>query len=281
MTPPPPRLPVWTRAELRDRGLSRRAVDRLIAEGRLHPAGRRWLLERTCPEDVAAALRTGHRLTCASALRHHGAWTPIIDRRHETAPRCTCTPSKDAIPHRYLHTWPDDHPITTIPLALRHAGLCLPADSAAVLFESVLSRHLLHPDDVDGVLAALPDRFRGPIGRLDPLAESGTETLVRRIFTRRHVAVRSQVWIPGVGRVDLLVGDLLVIECDSRQFHTSREQYADDRRRDLELHRRGYVVVRLTWEMVMLASEATQARLDELSAARRHVHRRRRILQAG
>lgn len=280
MSSPPNRLPAWTRPELRDRGLSRRALERLISEGTLRPAGRRWLVERSCPEDVAASLRAGHRLTCVSALRHHGAWSPLIDRRHETAPRCSCATTRETAPHRYLHAWPDDAPICPIPLSLRHAACCLAPDSAAVLFESVLARRLLHPDTVEDVLIALPDRYRIPLGRLNPRAESGTETLVRRYLERRRVRVRAQVRIDGVGRVDLLVGDRLVIECDSRQYHTAMEQYADDRRRDLALHRRGFVVVRLTWEMVMLRWESTRRDLDDLLRQRRHVHRRRRTVAA-
>jgi very-short-patch-repair endonuclease len=59
------------------------------------------------------------------------------------------------------------------------------------------------------------------------------------------------VRIRGVGRVDLVIGDRLVIECDSREFHDKADSYAADRARDLELLRQGYREIRLTYAQVV------------------------------
>lgn len=272
------RLAVWTRPELRRKGMSRRRIDHLIIEGRLRPAGAQWLTTPTTPEDVAASLRSGHRLTCASALRYHGAWTPLHSGRHEMGPRCRCVTPGDEVRHGFLDTWPDAEPIAPIELALRHSASCLGVENAAILLESVLARRLMGRAEVESVVASLPRRFQRSLGRLDERAESGTETTVRRLFERRGVRVAPQARIAGVGRVDLLVGDVLVIECDSRQFHTGELEYGNDRRRDVELVRQGFHVVRLTWEMVMLHWEATRDFLLGLIRDRIHVRRRRRAV---
>lgn len=270
------RLGAWTRPDLHRKGLSRGDIDRMIDTGRLHRAGDTWLTTDSTPPDVVAALESGHRLTCISALRHHDVWTPIARGRHEMGRRCACAPHSDVVRHGYLRTWPDHQPIASLPLALHHCTSCLDGDDAAILFESVLARRLMGRSEVDALVASLPVRVQKRLGSLNGLAESGTETKVRRFFERRGIRVTPQVHIGGVGRVDLLVGDLLVIECDSRQFHTGQLEYATDRRRDLELVRRGFQVVRLTWEMVMLHWGATQLHLQGLIGERKHLARRRR-----
>src|SRR5665647_786535 len=69
--------------------------------------------------------------------------------------------------------------------------------------------------------------------------------------------VRPQVVIPGVGRVDLLVGESLIIECDSHAHHTGETNYRGDRRRDLSATADDYRVVRLTWEQCFLTWPTT------------------------
>lgn len=64
--------------------------------------------------------------------------------------------------------------------------------------------------------------------------------------------VEPQVSIPGIGRVDLADRHLrIVIECDSFEFHSDRDALRKDIRRYTEAARRGWVVLRFTWEQVM------------------------------
>ena len=53
-----------------------------------------------------------------------------------------------------------------------------------------------------------------------------------------------------MGHVDVLIGDRLVLELDSREHHLGK-QYHEDRRRDLELTAQGFLVLRITYERVM------------------------------
>ena len=102
---------------------------------------------------------------------------------------------------------------------------------------------------------------------------------MRRYLERRGVRVREQVAVFEGGRVDLLVGDRLVIECDSVRHHGERSRYYADRSRDRTSLIEGCLVLRLTWEDIWLRWEETRGALDTL--IRRRVHRGQRIGGAG
>jgi very-short-patch-repair endonuclease len=85
---------------------------------------------------------------------------------------------------------------------------------------------------------------------VDGGCESGLETKCVLRLGALNIKFRTQVHIFGVGRVDVLVGDRLVVELDGIGFH-SGEFVKRDRRRDLALHRLGYIVLRVDYGMVM------------------------------
>lgn len=59
------------------------------------------------------------------------------------------------------------------------------------------------------------------------------------------------VWIEGVGEVDMIILGFIVIEVDGWAFHSSKEQREKDLKRDRELLRRGFIVLRFTYDDVM------------------------------
>jgi very-short-patch-repair endonuclease len=59
-----------------------------------------------------------------------------------------------------------------------------------------------------------------------------------------------------------------VIECDSKEFHSSWQQQVKDRDRDLALAAQGYVTLRLTAAQIMYRSEDVVAAVRGLLAAR-------------
>jgi very-short-patch-repair endonuclease len=75
--------------------------------------------------------------------------------------------------------------------------------------------------------------------------------------------------IEGVGRVDLLVCDWLVVEVDGFAFHADRASYRADRDRANALAARGFSLVRVTYEDVMFRLPETVAMIAALVAARR------------
>ena len=100
-------------------------------------------------------------------------------------------------------------------------------------------------------LAAGRSHLAALLTAADPRAESGTESVVRQVLQEAGFAPRSQVVIPGVGRVDFQVGERVLIEVDSKEWHGKPEHRARDYRRDLALIRRGYLVIRVSYQQAL------------------------------
>ena len=104
----------------------------------------------------------------------------------------------------------------------------------------------------------------------DARAANPFESVVRAIALEvPGLDVEPQVWVPGVGRPDLLDERLgIVIECDSFGFHAERS----DLRRDCERYNacalRGLVVIRFTWEHAMFHEDYVRQVLVETVARR-------------
>jgi very-short-patch-repair endonuclease len=81
------------------------------------------------------------------------------------------------------------------------------------------------------------------------------------------------VVIAGVGRVDLLIGERLVLELDGAEWHTGIDAIERDRRRDRELVARGYLVMRVTYRQLLERWDEVEAQI--LRLVRRDEHRRR------
>lgn len=247
---------------------------RLLRRGLMERVGA-WYVRSVAPPDLVELLRQGVRATCVSAAPHHGLWTPLHEGSHVYRPRGVpdLEESSDLVPHgTTMRSWPDRDPVASLELTLEHAARCLPVRDAAILFESALNSRRLSGRDAQRIVAGLPSTRRHQLARISPLAESGTETAVRWWLESLHVPVTAQVRVPGVGRVDLKLGESWVIECDSVRFHDNPQQYHLDRSRDLQLQALRYTVTRLTWEQVFLDWEKTSELL--LTILRRREHRR-------
>ena len=84
---------------------------------------------------------------------------------------------------------------------------------------------------------------------------------MRLILVKLGCRVEVQVRIDGVGRVDLLVDGWLVVECDSKQFHSEWAQQRTDYRRDMALAVRGYFRIRFLAEDIFYRPETVIAAL--------------------
>ncbi len=67
--------------------------------------------------------------------------------------------------------------------------------------------------------------------------------------------VQREVVVEGVGRVDFLVGDRLIVELDGYEFHSGRAEYRNDRARWNRATARGLVTLRITAEMILRRPE--------------------------
>ncbi|WP_185201318.1 endonuclease domain-containing protein [Glaciihabitans sp. INWT7] len=85
------------------------------------------------------------------------------------------------------------------------------------------------------------------------------------------LVVRIQVALaPGI-RVDMLIGDRLVVEVDGREYHSDPSAFERDRVRDARLTALGYRVLHFSYSQVMYDWPAVEAAI--LTAMGRREHR--------
>jgi very-short-patch-repair endonuclease len=222
-------------------GVTARRLERWVADGsilRLRPGT--YACAHLDDEAVIAAT-AGTRLDCVSLLaRIPEAWTGRAHHGiHVRAPvgRHVGSLPPDAVIHRPRVGEPG------IVGALISASRCLdPVDWLACV-ESLL--HLARIDEraLEILAAAVRGSARPMLGRLDRDAESGLETHARCRLQDAGFAVETQVRVPGVGRLDLVVEGRVAVETDGRRWHEHR--FLEDRTKDLRIEAWGIRVLRI------------------------------------
>lgn len=266
-------LGIFATQDLRAHGMRPRDVRAAVSSGTLLRARRGWYATPSVSADLFTATRVGGRLTCLAGLRHHGCWTPESTDVHVRVADGVAVRRPSGV---LLH-WTDERVgpgVDPVEDALRAASACLDLRALVTVADSIAQRRLLTPSGVAEILGTTP-RGRRALALHDPRAESGIETIVRLALRRHRIRVRSQVVIRGVGRVDLLVGERLVIEADGYEWHADREAFERDRERDRELVRRGYVVIRVTYRQAI--DDVDAVILAVLDVIRRRDHRWRAV----
>lgn len=263
---------VFTRADLREQGLSGRSITRAVRDGTLLRLRNGRYVRPDIDVDIAEAVRIGGRLTCLSLLAALGIFVHRCTGLHvQLAPDASrLRPPRS--PHTRLH-WGASS-LTQTPLhvaalgdAIRHAIRCQTPRAALATLDSVLHHGLLTRDHLVTLFDGLPMRYSPLLALVDASAESGPETFMRLILRAMSVSFETQVRIPGVGRVDFVVDGWLIIECDSREFHEGWHAQVEDRRRDMAAAARGYITIRpLATELMERPDVVRAAVMDVLGA---------------
>lgn len=228
-------------------GVTAHALRRALREGVVErPYPGCYALPDAPPVLVRAAMFRAEP-TCVTALE--GLSLPLLahdHRSHIAVPRDRARratdkrPDKLVVLHRELEL-PTHGDVST---ALAHAARCLDRKAWLVPVDAALHRCLASLDEVADA---------GRLGRIDPewtrrmadpRTESPAETCARVAMLEAGLDVRSQVSIEGVGRVDFLVKDLVIVETDGRDYHSDPERFIEDRRRDREAIKRGFLPLR-------------------------------------
>lgn len=213
------------------------------------------------------AARWGGRLDCVSLLSHLGVFVHSRTGPHiQVDAHATRLPSHPTdVRCHWRATAASAHSLVAdITEALAQAVLCQPTRHAIATLDSAWHLGLVDERGIDEVFQRLPSRFGVLRGLLDARSEAGVETLVRLILRTLGPRPQLQVVIDGVGRVDLVVDGWLIVECDSRQFHSGWDAQVRDRRRDAAALARGYVTVRLLAADVLSRPEAVRTQLEEI-----------------
>ena len=146
---------------------------------------------------------------------------------------------------------------------------------AVAVLDSILRRSSLTRLDLELAAAALPRRLRRVLALVDRRAESGSESIVRVLLAEAGILAIPQVPVPftDLDRLDLVVGDRLVLECDSRSHHSTPEELDRDNARDLMLTALGFVVLRVRYRAITSDPQAVVLAVQRLADAGIHLDR--------
>ncbi|WP_162253795.1 endonuclease domain-containing protein [Yonghaparkia sp. Soil809] len=265
-------------SELETIGVTRGRLAGLVSRRALVRVRRGWFSAPDIAADAVRAARVGGTITCAQSLRAHGYWAVPDGSLHVLVPRNAARlrsagdarrayePGTPGLRVHWMSPGSHRNRLVADPVdAIATLRFCAPRELYLASLESVLHRSPgLRQDLVAAGHRIVPDL-------VDGTCESGTETLFRLRMHGRLPSLRPQVRIPGVGSVDFLIGERLVIEIDGASFHDTESTFENDRRRDAELSRRGFRVLRFSYRQVMEHWSIVEAAV--LAALQRGDHR--------
>lgn len=243
--------------ELRAVGLTRRNIAAALAGGGLVRPRRGCYALATLPPATLAALAHGGALCCAAVLRLHGIWLLDPDEvvhvwlgpnaRAHAHPRCTCRVHRDRAVHEPQSTngWQ-----VSLVHALAQTLGCLGEEAFFAALESALRQSLLTRADRMALRTKVPRIHRWLVDFARHDADSGLESLIRLRLHRIGISVVTQVRIPGVGRVDFVIGDRLIIEADGTT-HAGVDNRHRDLMRDAQAAALGFISLRFTYAQIV------------------------------
>lgn len=142
--------------------------------------------------------------------------------------------------------------VASIGTVLERVLVCMPLKISLPMLDAARNRGLYDVSTltIPPTGSRLP-HLREALSLSSERARSILETVARLQLIDMGLTPQVGVWIEGVGEVDMIILDFIVIEVDGWAFHSSKEQREKDLKRDRELLRRGYVVLRFTYDDVM------------------------------
>lgn len=133
-----------------------------------------------------------------------------------------------------------------------------------------------YPESLLGdVRALLPRHLWGAIDLVDTRPEAGSESVARVRYRRAGIDAVPQVRVARGIRVDLLIGDRLIVEVGSFLHHGSAQAYEDDHERLAALVGLGFVVLDFTYHQVMFDWKTVLSTTLAVMAEGAHLGRRR------
>jgi very-short-patch-repair endonuclease len=256
-------------AQLRDAGLTRDAIAHRVTHGRLTRLHRGVYLAGPIASPLTHSLAA--LLACGpdAALSHHTAaamWELVAPRpgpihvtvrsgrpRHDgvRAHRASLRPSEVATREGLT--------LTTPARTLVDLAALVPRRETARAMEAAIVRGLTTHDDLLAEIHAA-GRRRGAGALRASLAELEAPSLTRSEAERRLLALVRKAGLPhpvtnarlGRYEVDMLwPRERIVVEVDGYTFHSGRQAFERDRRRDVDLQLAGHRVLRITWRQIV------------------------------
>lgn len=277
---------IANRRQLEALGATGFEMTRAVRLRELRRIRRGWYATVTAPRAAVLAVRVGGVLGGVTAAATYSLWSGIDRRIHVALPdnasrlRTNYAPSvsseltPDVADDRVvLHWWRFRHEYGPTPAwrppvleTLAQVALWSDRETALACMDTALALKAVTGRQLVTRFALLPASLRLLAARAQPGSGSGLESIVRQGLDRAGIRYLQQAQLDGVGRVDFLIGRV-VVEIDGAEFHRSWDQQQEDRRRDAELVVRGFIVLRFTyaqvtqrWDWVIGAIRAAVAR---------------------
>ena len=161
--------------------------------------------------------------------------------------------------------------VASIGTVLERVLVCMPLKVSLPMLDAARNRGLYDVSTltIPPTGSRLP-HLREALSLSSDRARSILETVARLQLIDMGLTPQVGVWIEGVGEVDMIILGFIVIEVDGWAFHSSKEQREKDLKRDRELLRRGFVVLRFTYDDVINGDFAREVPIS-VTALRRLV----------
>ena len=239
--------------------VTRGELDAALAAGEVFRVRRGVYALKDIREARALAERLGGTVSHLSAAIEHG-WKV----KHPPAKPTITLARNRSLPEEEVEVhWRDLTVLQTYRGLMRPVATVIecarayPYDVALSVADSALRERAVTTEQLVKAAEASPRTGRAKALRVartaDGRAANPFESCARAIAADVvGLAVEPQVWLDGVGRVDLCDCELgIVVECESFAFHSDAQSLGRDVRRYTSCARRGLVVVRFTWDEVM------------------------------
>nr|WP_243847454.1 DUF559 domain-containing protein [Microbacterium ulmi] len=259
---------------MRAAGCTSRGLRASVASGELlRPRLGTYALPGT--SDLAMrALGVGGLLACVSAARSLGLWT--LDDGEGSNPHVWIAPTRNTSRevldgcriHRDTLIDPPRGPSVGIVDVLRQLLRCHGIETFFTALESALRQGILGRRASERLRRAIPREHRWLVDFARSDADSGLESLLRLRLHAIGMTLAPQVEIPGVGRVDFVVGDCLILETDGAT-HEGAGRHRD-LVRDAVAMSLGFITLRFDYAMIVHEWELVELAVVGALARNRH-----------
>ncbi|MBD8584968.1 type IV toxin-antitoxin system AbiEi family antitoxin domain-containing protein [Frigoribacterium sp. CFBP 8766] len=267
---------IATRRQLLASGHSGGDLTTAVQRGEVRRARHGHYARLDAATDAVAAVRLGGRLAGPSAASVHGLWAGYDRRLHVSVPRNAsrlrdarrATPGGGAAPRSaddsvVVH-WTDTEPLdlsepcwlSPVVVCLRQMVAWCDEMTAVACVDTALQASLVGLDELTAGLEGHGPRARAVLRRCRPGSDSGVESIVRQALAARGVEVEQQVVVTSVGPSDMRLrgrrGQALraLVELDGFAFHSRRDAFDRDRRKDAEAASAGYTTLRFSADQI-------------------------------
>jgi len=258
---------VAQRRELIAHGVTGRQLSAAVNQRQAFRPRKGWYALPGTSNELIRAVRVGGRLGCVSAAKHYG-WA-VAERPglhvcvaanaarlrlpHDKRERMPAPIPRDVTLHWVEHpaSRPESRLVTSRRETVLQLALCQSPELTVAALDSFLHLDPVGSLDLDVWLRELPDAVLARLMECNRLCHSFLESIGRIRLANAGIRGRHQVRIAGVGRVDLLLADWLVIEWDGLEHHDNAAAHDEDCRRDAVLATQRRRCLRFSYNLVM------------------------------